>query len=412
MVLPHSRTLGGATVYRQFPPTTVQPYLSEVGNFQMCKVICGMETNFTCRLRKARMCAFCDLWHMLWNSAKVKRRNFWKRRISGSQRSKTNLITPYPLPFLPLTFSFFLLIFSFLFQPLPFHNSHFSLPFVITLFQVENEDGNWLKLSREIVTKYCNLDTEAWTLAVGLSGRMFLAAEGDQSYLTQIAETKSSEAQKAAALFPTAASVFGTAQQSVFGTLVTPPTFLFGSSSKPVKLKFGSQESSSMPSLPVSPEPFKFGSPSCDGIKSAEKEKDKDSDAKNQKHSSGRSVPMLARISGRLIKRRKESQSFSEFKSDASEAKKDEDIAGEVKEDDQTQLKVEVGDEKREEEEEGVGVVDQKVQSDSINALPTKQALSPAVAECQRAVFAAFLWQESLVYDAWPLPLFSSFTPS
>ena len=39
-----------------------------------------------------------------------------------------------------------------------------------------------------------------------------------------------------------------------------------------------------------------------------------------------------------------------------------------------------------------------------IPALPTdvlvKKALSPAVAECQRAVYAAFLWQEGLVHDA------------
>ena len=31
---------------------------------------------------------------------------------------------------------------------------------------------------------------------------------------------------------------------------------------------------------------------------------------------------------------------------------------------------------------------------------PVKKALSPAVAECQRAVYAAFLWQEALVHDA------------
>ena len=31
---------------------------------------------------------------------------------------------------------------------------------------------------------------------------------------------------------------------------------------------------------------------------------------------------------------------------------------------------------------------------------PKRQALSPAVAECQRAIFAAFLWQENLVHDA------------
>lgn len=36
----------------------------------------------------------------------------------------------------------------------------------------------------------------------------------------------------------------------------------------------------------------------------------------------------------------------------------------------------------------------------SSSSLSKMQALSPAVAECQRAIFAAFLWQENLVHDA------------
>lgn len=31
---------------------------------------------------------------------------------------------------------------------------------------------------------------------------------------------------------------------------------------------------------------------------------------------------------------------------------------------------------------------------------PAKQAMSPSVAECARAVFAAFLWHEGIVHDA------------
>ena len=39
-----------------------------------------------------------------------------------------------------------------------------------------------------------------------------------------------------------------------------------------------------------------------------------------------------------------------------------------------------------------------------------KQALSPAVAECQRAIFAAFLWQE-ILYDAMASATFLKFCP-
>lgn len=40
-----------------------------------------------------------------------------------------------------------------------------------------------------------------------------------------------------------------------------------------------------------------------------------------------------------------------------------------------------------------------------------RQALSPAVAECQRAIFAAFLWQEGLVHDAMASALYLKFHP-
>ena len=44
--------------------------------------------------------------------------------------------------------------------------------------------------------------------------------------------------------------------------------------------------------------------------------------------------------------------------------------------------------------------------------LPKKrQALSPAVAECQRAIYAAFLWQEGLVHDAMASSLYLKFHP-
>ena len=288
------------------------------------------------------------------------------------------------------------------------------------------------------MSKYCDSDTtEAWTLAVGLSGRMFLAAERDQSYLTQVADAKTSEAKKATSQFPTAASVFGTAQQSVFGTPITPPTFQFGAS-KPVKLMFGSQDSPSLLSQPISPKPFKFCYPSGDSVRTAGKSRDRGTDAKHQRHSSVRSVPKAGRLSGRMIgilRRRKEFRSPDESKSDSNQQvmsdqytkdqdmkdqdMKDQDMKDEESSEDaidiaMSAVNVEEGEEMREGTEKEAEFEDQKTPDfpTQVHSPPlAKQALSPAVAECQRAVFAAFLWQESLVYDAMASATFLKFHP-
>ena len=42
---------------------------------------------------------------------------------------------------------------------------------------------------------------------------------------------------------------------------------------------------------------------------------------------------------------------------------------------------------------------------------PVKEALSPSVAECLRAVFAAFLWHEGIVHDAMACASFLKFHP-
>lgn len=42
---------------------------------------------------------------------------------------------------------------------------------------------------------------------------------------------------------------------------------------------------------------------------------------------------------------------------------------------------------------------------------PAKQAMSPSVAECARAVFAAFLWHEGIVHDAMACSSFLKFNP-
>ena len=46
-----------------------------------------------------------------------------------------------------------------------------------------------------------------------------------------------------------------------------------------------------------------------------------------------------------------------------------------------------------------------------VAAVVRRQALSPAVAECQRAIFASFLWQEGLVHDAIASAVYLKFHP-
>ncbi|CAB1347399.1 unnamed protein product, partial [Coregonus sp. 'balchen'] len=52
-----------------------------------------------------------------------------------------------------------------------------------------------------------------------------------------------------------------------------------------------------------------------------------------------------------------------------------------------------------------------KGESSSRLAEPTKQAMSPSVAECARSVFAAFLWHEGIVHDAMACSSFLKFNP-
>lgn len=52
-----------------------------------------------------------------------------------------------------------------------------------------------------------------------------------------------------------------------------------------------------------------------------------------------------------------------------------------------------------------------KSESTSRTTEPAKQAMSPSVAECARAVFAAFLWHEGIVHDAMACSSFLKFNP-
>ena len=267
---------------------------------------------------------------------------------------------------------------------------------------------------------------EAWTLAVGLSGRVFLAAEGDESYLAQVAESKTSEATKAASMFPTAASVFGTPQQSVFGSSMTPATFQFPSS-KPVKLKFGSQDGSSQGATEDSSKPFTFGSTSSEDDKSGG-EKDKALDTSPQKQPSGKAVPKAGRLSGKANQQKNKpvfplmSQSSNESSQDVKDKEtsqdvKDKETSQDVKDKDGSEEAIcSESDSLPNDKDERVAKEDTppESQKSSGHTQPlqcARQALSPAVAECQRAVFAAFLWQESLVHDAMASATYLKFHP-
>ena len=293
--------------------------------------------------------------------------------------------------------------------------------------QVENDDGIWLKLSKESTKKYSDADGEAWTLAVGPSGRIFLALDSDDSYLSQIIDTKAPPPKPN--IFPTAAQVFGTSNTSVFGTPLAevPSIFHFGSS-KPVKIQFGSKEPVKLQFGGESPQGlFKFG-----GVLDKEEEKKKEKDVdKKAKDSPGSEATALAFSIGskgpskasRMLRRaRKKSSSPTEgSKKEATkeEKKEEEDEPDgdkeEVKEskDEEPTDKEPKDEEPKDEEPKDEEPEDEEpevVKSPTIK-LPTKQALSPAVAECQRAIFATFLWQEGLVYDAMASASYLKFNP-
>ena len=248
--------------------------------------------------------------------------------------------------------------------------------------QAENDDGIWLKLAKDSVKKYCEMDIESWTLAVGPSGRIFLAMEGDDSYRSQIIDTQQPpEAPKN--VFPTAAQVFGTSQKSVFGTTVIPPPPPFhfrGGGAKPFKLQFGVEPPQGL---------FKFTSGKKEEeerVKDKEKPKEEEKQKEEAKGSEPSDKPSFSMgttlgpgRSSRTPRRARRRSPHSRSVSPPEESKK----GGAEKE----------GKEKASNPEA-------EPEPPKIVSVRPKQALSPAVAECQRAIFAAFLWQEGLVHDA------------
>lgn len=220
---------------------------------------------------------------------------------------------------------------------------------------------------------------ESWTLTVAVSGRVYLAQDGDATFQSQVIDTTTPPA-PAQPAFPTAASVFGTPpQKSVFGTplVPSPPTFQFGT----LKLQFGSS-----PPLPPKPPLFKFGSG-----------KSKDDKKKTELKSADARLPKAAE-ENKASQRRK----FPFFGGRTRVRRK---LRSAVVEPSKTPPPKEV------EEEDKVSIPETDEVPLPPPAAPGKKALSPAVAECQRAVYAAFLWHEGLVHDAIVSALCLKFNP-
>ncbi len=224
--------------------------------------------------------------------------------------------------------------------------------YVPLFLQLENDDGVWLRLSPSSAKKYDS--DEAWTLVVHPSGRIFLSKENDTSYKAFEPPPNSLQAS-----FPSAASVFGTQESSdksaasIFGfnpsgvpKLPSEAASIFGSS-KPTD---------GGPPVPPPPPSIKFGKMKLSfGESGGEKEKGGD------------------KGEGSLF-----SLGIPDSKAKLPLKQPDQALSG----------------------KDGSDKLSESGSSSSILVVNTRQALSPAVAECQRAIFAAFLWQENLVHDA------------
>ena len=276
-----------------------------------------------------------------------------------------------------------------------------------------------MKLSAESVREHAKSDSEGWTLVVHPSGRIFLAQEGDDSY-TANEFTSPSTIQS----FPTAASVFGTPQTSIFGEVVPPVppappppgSFKFGSSSsKSITLAFGKNVDSKETKKEDSEiSLFRFTSSSLstageksvsDSESTTKKDEDKSKDEKQKEEEEEGDVlkpptdgPVfnIGIVAGSKEKqpRSKSPRRRRGFVSSSSKEKED-------KSDDAKSV-------------EDTAASDEKVKQPATPPAPPvakRQALSPAFAECQRAVFAAFLWQEGLVHDAMASSLYLKFHP-
>ena len=204
--------------------------------------------------------------------------------------------------------------------------------------------------------------------------------------------------------------MFGTSQKSIFGTAIIPPPppFLFGGA-KPLKLQFGVEQPQGLftftsgkkeeEKAPKEKESKESEKPKEKETKESEKPKEKETKEgekpkeveKLKEEAQGQESPpdkpsfsMGSMGPGRSSRatrwaRRRSSRSRSVSPSD--ESKKG-------------------GQEKEEKEKAPSPQAEPEPELPKVIPVQPKQALSPAVAECQRAIFAAFLWQEGLVHDA------------
>lgn len=212
--------------------------------------------------------------------------------------------------------------------------------------QIENKDGIWLRLSEPDAKKYCTNDKKdaAWTLACASSGRLFIRMIGDDyefgvPIATATVASKTSVSQQ---LFsaPKAAAVFPTSGANS------------KSVSAPVKLSFGQDK-------PTPPPPSASSSAPAP---EKEKEKEEKKDSKEAKDLKGKKLQKQTSLARRRAGNKKA----------ASLTKQDSEL-----------------------EDSSTSAATKPIESVKII-----QALSPAVAECQRAVYAAFLWHQGLVHDA------------
>lgn len=206
------------------------------------------------------------------------------------------------------------------------------------MFQVENKDGIWLRLGEGDSKKHCTGEKKSnvWTLACASSGRLFIRMIGD-------------DYEFGVPIVMVTASKTSVSQQ-LFSTPKAATVFATSgaaskSNSAPVKLNFGQEK----------PTPVSASTSST----ASEKEEKKDS--KEAKDLKGKKLQKQASLARRRAGSKKA----------ASMSKQDSEV-------------------------EDVPIA-KSLSTESVKII---QALSPAVAECQRAVYAAFLWHQGLVHDA------------
>jgi E3 ubiquitin-protein ligase MYCBP2 len=259
--------------------------------------------------------------------------------------------------------------------------------------EVESEDGIWLKLNKETRQKYCKDASEAWTLALAPSGRLFLHMD-DPSKPIAKASSQPSESKPKGGELSAAERLFG-APVKKDEPPAAKPTAVEGFKFTGVPILEFSKQGEMLPFFTGADkeqpkaeekktEAPKEETPKEEPAKEDKKDEDKKEGEEEKKKKSpeptlftlGTGDPVLPGKGGKGKKKK-------EAKSPMAPPP-----AG------------------------GVFSPSPHTQSLSVPRVkPKAKALSPAVAECQRAVFAAFLWHEGLVNDAKVSASYLKFNP-